>query len=607
MAIDLASEHDRRVRVRADTPSTAPARARLVDRLLVDARWLAAGALLVQFALYESGVGGSLPFPRWPVAAALAATLATVNAVFLWSAHRWSPHALDGLGRAAVVVDGAVVIALLALFGFDTTARLWPLLVLPILEAGLRDRLRGALTAWLVGSASFVLVDLAWMRHRGAQLAVDVPGTTLAVLVLLVVTIAVGSLARELERARTDAATQADKLRELSRLSPSLSAVRDPETAVDELLHAALRLSGGEAARLFLHGPDGWNAAATAPADAEGPSAVLAAAVPASTTTVVTEDDGGRPLIAVPVALAGSRRPARLLIAGGDPDEQTPATMEALALLAAHAAVVIETAEVAAAEARTIHELRALDRAKDDFVSVLGHDLRSPMTTVAGYADLLQSRWDRVPQEQRLEFLAAISRATRRMSDLVEDVFDALSAEHAALPTQPSIVRLEPLLAEFGTQEVGRSPDHQLDLRIGAGAETVWADARRLGQVVANLLSNAVKYSPDGGPVGLVTRREGDAVVIEIQDEGLGIAPEDRKRLFGRFVRLHPDEGVPGTGLGLYLCHALVTAMEGEIEVDSAPGHGSTFAVRLPAVAPPSAAPYPAPAPGRVPAGLQTG
>ena len=555
------------------------ARTRTVDGLLVRARWVAIGALLVQFALYTPGGDHPLPFPRWPVAALLAATLLGANLVSM-TAHSpaWTAR-LRRVGHLTTVLDTAVVLALLALFGFDTTARLWPLLILPILEAGLRERLRGALVAWAAGSVAYVVIDLAWMHHLEGVIRADVAGTSMAVLVLLVVTVGVGSLAEDLDRARENASSHADRLRELSRLSPTLTGVRDPGEALTQLLSAGLRLADGHAARLFVLSDDGWEVAASAPD--EDTAGVLTELM--AQQAVRGDGDADDALLAVPVPLR-DERDAVMLVARRPQAPAAAGTHEALALLAAHAAVAARTAEVRATEARTIEELRELDRAKDDFLSVLAHDLRSPMTTVAGYADLLLSRWDRVPDERRTEFLGAISRASRRMSGLVQDVFDALQAEHAQLPTAPQIVTLEPLLADYGTQEVARSERHHLVLDVEPDAAQVWADAARLGQVLANLLSNAVKYSPDGGRIGLRAHREGDMVAIAVSDEGLGIAPEDRHLLFRRFVRLHAEAGLPGTGLGLYLCRTLVDAMGGTIEVTSQPGTGSTFTVRLPAV-----------------------
>jgi two-component system, OmpR family, phosphate regulon sensor histidine kinase PhoR len=224
--------------------------------------------------------------------------------------------------------------------------------------------------------------------------------------------------------------------------------------------------------------------------------------------------------------------------------------------------------------------LRELDRMRSEFVSVVSHELRSPMTVVAGIADILQKRHDDLPYEARLELLETLGREARRLTRLVSDVLDLESRDRTL-----DSLRLQPVdIAELARESVSDAGHaDRTKLILEAGDATVNVDRDRIKQVILNLLSNAAKFSGDQSGIALtVTPAEG-AVEVEVADEGPGIPEDQQHLLFQRFSRLQTSSPrPPGSGIGLYLCKTIVERHGGDIWLASGPGRGATFSFRLP-------------------------
>ncbi len=228
-------------------------------------------------------------------------------------------------------------------------------------------------------------------------------------------------------------------------------------------------------------------------------------------------------LVATPIRSEGQLRGLLLLSTEDEDPAPSPDAYDVLELLAGHASTAMRNADLLAAESRTVAELRDLDTMKDDFLSILTHELRSPMTAMAGSAELLRDRWSDIAPERRDEFLAAIQRNTNRLSTLIQDVFDALKAERTDLPVNLGPTDLLPLVVEAAEQEVSRSSRHELRFEVDPDAPPVLADADRVSQILHNLLSNAVKYSPAGGTVTVGPRATRlTTVAVWVRDQGLG-------------------------------------------------------------------------------------
>jgi signal transduction histidine kinase len=227
--------------------------------------------------------------------------------------------------------------------------------------------------------------------------------------------------------------------------------------------------------------------------------------------------------------------------------------------------------------------LREMDRMRNNFMSMAAHELRTPMTTVMGFADLLASK--ELPDDQRIEWAGHIGAQAKRLHNLIEELLNVsrIAAGKLEVDLQPQGVES---IANAALASVGYTPTHPIYLDIPDDLPEVSADRDKLLQVLVNLLSNAIKYSPNGGEIWLTARPTADGhVKIDIQDQGLGISEEDQAKLFTGFYRVQrPEtEKIPGTGLGLSIVRSLIELMGGRVNVDSELGKGSTFSVALPA------------------------
>lgn len=234
-----------------------------------------------------------------------------------------------------------------------------------------------------------------------------------------------------------------------------------------------------------------------------------------------------------------------------------------------------------AAEAANV-SLRETIRQKDDVVSIVAHDFRSPLTVIQGYSELLRSR-SADPETRSL--LDAIVVQSEYLTALADDVLTMTRIESGTLPLDARDVDLADLARDAIAARSG-SPS-EVVLHAAAGGSPIHGDARRLRQVIENLIDNAVKYAPAGTRVTVSVQGTPSGAEVSVADSGPGIAPEEVPGLFQKFSRLAAARrsGVHGTGLGLYICRSIVEAHGGRISVDSAPGKGSVFKVALPKMA----------------------
>jgi signal transduction histidine kinase len=229
--------------------------------------------------------------------------------------------------------------------------------------------------------------------------------------------------------------------------------------------------------------------------------------------------------------------------------------------------------------------LRESELAKSELVSVVAHELRTPLASVLGFTSVLLQR--DVDEEQRREYLSIIEAQGRRLASLVNDFLDVQRLEEGKLSIAKDLVDIGSVVREQTELFAGQSPKHLLDVSLPPAPLPVRGDSNRLAQVVANLLSNAIKYSPHGGVVRVAGKRNGKAVRVTVEDEGLGIPDELQREIFGKFVRGQATaEGIEGSGLGLAISRSLVEAHGGHIDFESTKGKGSTFWFELPTASP---------------------
>jgi PAS domain S-box-containing protein len=225
---------------------------------------------------------------------------------------------------------------------------------------------------------------------------------------------------------------------------------------------------------------------------------------------------------------------------------------------------------------RDLTERRRLDRLRQDFLAMVTHDLRSPLTTVRLGAQLLRRR-----QAYRAASVDAILAQTDRMVRLIDDLADVVRLEAGVLPLRRGEVDLAALARDQAAAAQGQSARHAIGVAVPSDPVVGCWDRDRLAQILDNLLTNALKYCPEGGAVAVRVEADGGEARLSVSDQGPGIAREQQPRLFERFYRVDAT-GAGGLGLGLYIARMLVEAHGGKIWAESEPGRGSTFAVALP-------------------------
>ncbi len=219
------------------------------------------------------------------------------------------------------------------------------------------------------------------------------------------------------------------------------------------------------------------------------------------------------------------------------------------------------------------------------FTSMLVHDLRSPLTIITGYLQLLEGSAEALPDKHR-RYLTSIREACTRMIRLIGDLLDVSKLEEGKLTLERERVDLVALTGEIVERLGPVAIQHSIVLTFEPAVPslTVRADPRRLEQVLMNLLGNALKFTPPGGRIGVTMSTEGDAVRVVVSDSGPGIAAAEMPLLFEKFSQTSAAKGArgPGTGLGLVICRHLIEAHGGRIWAESEPGHGSRFVFHLP-------------------------
>ncbi|MDP9242934.1 MAG: HAMP domain-containing histidine kinase, partial [Actinomycetota bacterium] len=228
--------------------------------------------------------------------------------------------------------------------------------------------------------------------------------------------------------------------------------------------------------------------------------------------------------------------------------------------------------------------LHELDEMKSDFVAITSHELRSPLAAVRGFVDTLVHRLDVLSEAEVREFLGIIDQQSERLARLVEDLLVASRIDAGEMTFDVEEVDLAASMA--GTVQGLGEARHRVHLEFPSELPpTVLVDGTRFDQILRNLLHNALKFSPAGTPVELGAWIDGSELVFSVTDHGVGVAPEEQARIFERFHQADSvnTRNAEGAGLGLYITRQLVEAMDGEIDVRSTPGEGSTFTVRLPA------------------------
>ena len=296
-------------------------------------------------------------------------------------------------------------------------------------------------------------------------------------------------------------------------------------------------------------------------------------------------------LIATPVRVFGTAR--GVLYAGTDAPTWLDGDEAFLELVATRIGLMIERGELRERQ-REVERLRVQMAARQEFLGIVSHELKTPVAVMKAYTELLLRRAERAQRTSEIDILQRMSDQSDRMLAMIEQLLDLRRLEAGLLTLE---------LSHFDLCDVVRRLAHETELADGSHPvkvdpckrTSITADRRRIEEVLTNLLDNAVKHSSAGSPIHVTVSLDGtgtseESAIIAVRDEGPGVAPTDRERIFERFYqasgRLH--RGRTGLGLGLYITRELVRHHNGDVWLESEPGHGATFFVRLPVGGPPA-------------------
>jgi len=242
--------------------------------------------------------------------------------------------------------------------------------------------------------------------------------------------------------------------------------------------------------------------------------------------------------------------------------------------------------EALATEREAVERLREVDQVKDAFVSSVSHELRTPITSILGYTEMLEDGvYGRLSEEQ-LDAIHRLSANSKRLLSLIDDLLTLSRIQEDGIGFADRLVDLRTIVAA-GVAVVApalEQRDLRLDVDLPDEPLPFLGDRDMLERVVINLVGNAVKFTPEGGRVGVALTTDDDTADITVADTGIGIPLEEQDRLFSRFFRssLAQQQAIPGSGLGLSIAYAIVEKHGGSMTVESEPGRGTVFHVRLP-------------------------
>ena len=241
---------------------------------------------------------------------------------------------------------------------------------------------------------------------------------------------------------------------------------------------------------------------------------------------------------------------------------------------------IIEGSHVAAR--KTYREIEQLSKLRSEFVSIVSHEFRTPLTGIQGFSEMMRDENMTLPEMR--EYAGDINKDARRLARLITDMLDLDRMESGRMTLSSEAVDLNRIVADTAALFRLSAADHPIHLDLAAGLHELQGDSDRLTQVVTNLVSNAIKYSPSGGAVELRTEQSDDAVTLTVTDHGMGIATEQLEKIFDRYSRVENAEtrSIQGTGLGLPIVRQIVQLCKGKVWATSESGQGSVFHVELP-------------------------
>ncbi|HEY7422501.1 MAG TPA: GAF domain-containing sensor histidine kinase [Gaiellaceae bacterium] len=511
-----------------------------------------------------------------------------------------------------LALDAIVAIGFISVFSYQAGEPWRALYLIPIAAAALRFGLVGGAVAGAVMTGATIVVDavgpgLQWRTAFARVLVGMLAGLVIGRLrdTLNAERRRAEARAGEAERLRDELGHRVDVLETANRCARALGSSLELDEAFGAFIRELRGLVPFERTAIVLVEGDTATTMATAgrgaadvfpPGNSDPIEGSLLERVLGGKTVVrrdLAERDapadeqllalGLRSELVTPLLL-GARPIGMLSLSRERPDAFSEEEVELVSLLGRLVATAVQNIRAYEAERRRVEELGRLSQLRADFVSLVSHELRSPMAAVIGAARTLQDRWRMLTAPQRESFLALIGDETARLAELVGDVLDTSRIEAGTFSYRFEEVDLGRVVDEAVEAAVLAQQEVPVVASVRGALPAIRGDRARLRQVLGNLIENAVKYSPEGGEVRVSAVAMNGVVRIAVRDAGPGIPRDQQGRIFEKFGRVDvPGASKPGTGLGLFIARSIAEAHGGSLDVSSGAEPGSTFTLKLPA------------------------
>ena len=584
-------------------------------------RWVARVRLAgVVFAVLEVAVFTARFPPGYLDAAwALTGAFAFGTLLLLWLSHSDRPHWLPALGFAAVAFDTAVIGAYGVIFSYEYGNQTRFALIFVVIESALRWGLVGSVVLPVLLIPYFWFVEWWRVHHFGSSGPgflsdrVSFPSGLLLLCGLIIGWLVRrldvearigGERAAEAERLRDSLGRRVDVLEAANRSARALGSSLEMEQAFGAFIREVRGLVDFE--RLAIVLLEDGDARVIAAAGRGIETVFVPGSARASGGSVLDDVLGGQTIYRedmrdlrypeeqellglglrsrlVAPLLVGARMIGMISFVREEPDAFSADEIELVSLLGRLVATAVQNIRAYEAERQTVDELRRLSALRADFVSLVSHELRSPMAAVIGAARTLQDRWRTLSPQQREAFLALIADETNRLAALIGDVLDTSCIEAGTFSYTFTDVDVARLVEDaVATASIGQD-EVRVRAHVVGTVPAVRGDRERLRQIVTNLIDNAIKYSPGGDEVEVAVRPANGSVRIVVTDHGPGIPRDQQRLIFEKFGRAEvPGSSKPGTGLGLFIARSIAEAHGGTLDLQSGSEAGATFVLTLP-------------------------
>jgi len=415
-----------------------------------------------------------------------------------------------------------------------------------------------------------------------------------------------------MEAARLFQARQRENERMLAlhHASAVLAGQTDPRVILEEILKNAVRLLGLGGASLYIYVPEAkilrnirdYQVREAATEKMLRPGKGMAGTAFARIAPVIQNDylawegatvaskaAGQRAAIAVPLVRSGQPIGA-IVVRSYDPSIRfTDEDGHLLTLFADQAVSALSAAEAFEQQRAAVEELERLSKAKSDFISIVSHEFRTPLTGIQGFSEMMRD--EQLTPAEIHEFSGDINKDAQRLNRMITDMLDLDRMESGRMVLHREAVDINAVINDVVDRVRPNSPRHPIHLRLDPRLPEFSGDRDKLTQVVSNLVSNSVKYSPDGGEIAITTRAEPGFVHVAIEDHGLGIPSDALELVFDRYSRIDSSatRHIQGTGLGLPIVRQIVEMHGGRVWAESIVGKGSIFRFTVPLAAVPQA------------------